>query len=138
MARDMMPGFELYQPDTLEGAVDLLARFGQEGWALAGGNDSLDWFKDRVKRPRYVVDLTGIESLRGIRETSDGGVEIGALTTLTEVERSEVIRERYGVLAQAAGHVASPQIRNTGTLGGTVCQDARTRRRRWWCWMRGW
>jgi len=127
MARDMMPGFELYQPDTLEGAVDLLARFGQEGWALAGGNDSLDWFKDRVKRPRYVVDLTGIESLRGIRETSDGGVEIGALTTLTEVERSEVIRERYGVLAQAAGHVASPQIRNTGTLGGNVCQDAR-------CW----
>ena len=127
MARDMMPGFELYQPDTLEGAVDLLQRFGEDGWALAGGNDSLDWFKDRVKRPRYVVDLTGIESLRGIRETSDGGVEIGALTTLTEVERSEVIRERYGVLAQAAGHVASPQIRNTGTLGGNVCQDAR-------CW----
>jgi len=127
MARDMMPAFELYQPDTLEGAVELLARFGEEGWALAGGNDSFDWFKDRVKRPRYVVDLTGIESLRGIRETSDGGVEIGALTTLTEVERSAVIRERYGVLAQAAGHVASPQIRNTGTLGGNVCQDAR-------CW----
>lgn len=127
MARDMMPGFELYQPDTLEGAVELLGRFGKDGWALAGGNDSLDWFKDRVKRPRAVVDLTGIESLRGIRETSDGGVEIGALTTLTEVERSEVIRERYGVLSQAAGHVASPQIRNTGTLGGNVCQDAR-------CW----
>ena len=127
MARDMMPGFELYQPDTLEGAVELLGRFGKDGWALAGGNDSLDWFKDRVKRPRAVVDLTGIESLKGIRETSDGGVEIGALTTLTEVERSEVIRERYGVLSQAAGHVASPQIRNTGTLGGNVCQDAR-------CW----
>jgi len=127
MARDMMPGFELYQPDTLEGAVDLLGRFGEDGWALAGGNDSLDWFKDRVKRPRYVVDLSGIEGLRGIRETSDGGVEIGALTTLTEVERSEVIRTRYGVLSLAASRVASPQIRNTGTLGGNVCQDAR-------CW----
>src|SRR5690606_29807051 len=120
MARDMMPGFELYQPDTLEGAVDLLQRFGEDGWALAGGNDSLDWFKDRVKRPRYVVDLNGIDALRGIRETADGGVEIGALTTLTEVERSDVIRMRYGVLASAAAHVASPQIRNTGTLGGNV------------------
>ena len=127
MSRDMMAGFELYQPDTLEGAVELLGRFGEEGWALAGGNDSYDWFKDRVKRPRYVVELTGIEALRGIRETADGGVEIGALTTLSEVERSEVIRSRYGVLAQAAGRVASPQIRNTGTLGGNLCQDAR-------CW----
>jgi xanthine dehydrogenase YagS FAD-binding subunit len=127
MARDMMPGFELYQPDTLDGAVDLLQRFGDDGWAMAGGNDSLDWFKDRVKRPRYVVDLTGIEALRGIRETPDGGIEIGALTTLTEIERSDVIRSRYGVLAAAAGRVASPQIRNAGTIGGNLCQDAR-------CW----
>ncbi|HEY8519237.1 MAG TPA: xanthine dehydrogenase family protein subunit M [Gammaproteobacteria bacterium] len=128
MARgDMMAAFELYQPDTLEGAVELLGRFGKDGWALAGGNDSLDWFKDRVKRPRYVVDLTGIESMRGIRELPDGGVEIGALTTLTAVETNPLIRERYGLLADAARHVASPQIRNTGTIGGNVCQDAR-------CW----
>ena len=127
MSKDMMPAFELYQPDSLEGAVELLGRFGAEGWALAGGNDSFDWFKDRVKRPRYVVDLNGIAALRGIRETADGGVEIGALTTLTEVERNPLIRGRYGVLAQAAGKVASPQIRNTGTIGGNVCQDAR-------CW----
>jgi xanthine dehydrogenase YagS FAD-binding subunit len=123
----MMGGFELYQPDSVEGAVELLGRFGAEGWALAGGNDSLDWFKDRVKRPRYVVELSGIEGLRGIRETAEGGVEIGALTTLTAVETSEVIRGRYRVLADAARKVASPQIRNTGTLGGNVCQDAR-------CW----
>ena len=127
MSRDMMGGFELYQPDSVEGAVELLGRFGGEGWALAGGNDSLDWFKDRVKRPKYVVDLTGIGALKGIRETADGGVEIGALTTLTEVESSELIRGRYQVLADAARRVASPQIRNTGTLGGNVCQDAR-------CW----
>ena len=127
MARDMMAAFELYQPDTVEGALELLGRFGKEGWALAGGNDSLDWFKDRVKRPRYVVDLTGIESMRGIRELPDGGVEIGALTTLTAIERDPVIRQRYGLLAEAASKVASPQIRNTGTIGGNVCQDAR-------CW----
>jgi xanthine dehydrogenase YagS FAD-binding subunit len=123
----MMAAFELYQPDTVEGAVELLGRFAGEGWALAGGNDSLDWFKDRVKRPKYVVDLSGIDALKGIRETADGGVEIGALTTLTEIERSSVIQGRYKLLADAAGKVASPQIRNTGTLGGNVCQDAR-------CW----
>jgi xanthine dehydrogenase YagS FAD-binding subunit len=123
----MMPAFELYQPDTVKGAVDLLGKFGKEGWAVAGGNDSLDWFKDRIKRPKYVVDLSGIGELRGIRETSDGGVEIGALTTLTDVERNSLIQGRYQVLADAARRVASPQIRNSGTIGGNVCQDAR-------CW----
>ena len=125
--KDMMAAFELYQPDTVEGALDLLGRFGADGWALAGGNDSFDWFKDRIKRPKYVVDLSGIAALKGIRETPDGGVEIGALTTLTEVERSSVIQGRYKLLADAARRVASPQIRNSGTLGGNVCQDAR-------CW----
>jgi len=127
MSRDMMAAFELYQPDTIKGAVDLLGKFGKDGWAVAGGNDSLDWFKDRIKRPKYVVDLSGIGELKGIRETSDGGVEIGALTTLTEVERSPLIQGRYKVLADAARRVASPQIRNSGTIGGNVSQDAR-------CW----
>jgi xanthine dehydrogenase YagS FAD-binding subunit len=127
MSRDMMGAFELYQPDTVENAVELLGRFGEEGWALAGGNDSLDWFKDRVKRPKHVVDLSGISALKGIRETADGGVEIGALTTLTEIERSELVQGRYKLLADAARRVASPQIRNSGTIGGNVCQDAR-------CW----
>jgi xanthine dehydrogenase YagS FAD-binding subunit len=123
----MMSAFELYQPDSVEGAVELLSKFGKDGWALAGGNDSFDWFKDRIKKPKYVVDLGGIAALKGIRETPDGGVEIGALTTLTDVERSPVIQGKYKVLALAAGRVASPQIRNAGTIGGNVCQDAR-------CW----
>ena len=127
MSRDMMSAFELYQPDSVEGAVELLSKFGKDGWALAGGNDSFDWFKDRIKRPKYVVDLGGIAALKGIRETPDGGVEIGALTTLTEVENSPVIQGKYKLLALAAGRVASPQIRNAGTIGGNVCQDAR-------CW----
>jgi xanthine dehydrogenase YagS FAD-binding subunit len=127
MSRDMMSAFELYQPDSVEGAVELLGRFGEEGWALAGGNDSLDWFKDRIKRPKYVVELGGIAALKGIRETAEGGVEIGALTTLTEVERSALIQGKYKVLSDAARRVASPQIRNTGTIGGNVSQDAR-------CW----
>lgn len=122
----MMPAFELFQPRTVDEAVALLSRYGKDGWALAGGLDSLDWFKDRVKRPKAVVDLGGIDEMRGIR-SGPGGLEIGALTTLTEVETHPEVRARFPVLAQAAGQVASPQIRNQGTIGGNVCQDSR-------CW----
>lgn len=126
MARDMMTRFELYQPTDVDAAVELLDKLGADGWTLAGGQDSLDWFKDRAKRPRAVVELSRIDALRGIREISDG-LEIGALTTLTEVADSSLVRERYPVLAEAASRVASPQIRNVGTIGGNVCQDTR-------CW----
>ena len=126
MAKDMMPMFELYQPTDIDSAVDLLDRIGADGWKIAGGQDSLDWLKDRAKRRGAVVDLTRIASLKGIRETADG-IEIGALTTLTEIEESPLIRENFGVLAEAASRVASPQIRNVGTIGGNVAQDAR-------CW----
>jgi xanthine dehydrogenase YagS FAD-binding subunit len=126
MSKDMMASFELYQPDSVDNAIDLLGRFGEDGWAMAGGHDTLDWFKDRVKYAANVVDLSGIDELRGIRETANG-IEIGALTTLTEIERSTLIQENYSVLSDAARRVASPQIRHTGTIGGNVNQDTR-------CW----
>jgi xanthine dehydrogenase YagS FAD-binding subunit len=126
MIRDMMPNFELLQPTGLADALMLLDRRGDEIWKMAGGNDSLDWFKDRVKRPKAVMDLGGIAELKGIRETADG-IEIGALTTLAEVAGSKLIRAKFRVLADAAGRVASPQIRNVSTIGGNVSQDAR-------CW----
>lgn len=126
MLKDMMAGFELYQPTDVEEALALLARHGERGWVLAGGHDSLNWFKDRAKAPGAVIDLDGIADLVGIRESGDG-VEIGAMTTLTTIERSDVIGSRYGLLAEAARKVASPQIRNGGTLGGNLCQDTR-------CW----
>lgn len=126
MLKDMMANFELYQPATIDHALNLMDRYGDDGWVLAGGQDSFDWFKDRAKKPRAVIDINGIDDLQGIRETADG-IEIGALTTLTEIETSALIKEKYGVLADAARHVASPQIRNAGTIGGNVCQDTR-------CW----
>jgi xanthine dehydrogenase YagS FAD-binding subunit len=126
MSKDMMPHFELYQPDSVETALDLLGRFGEDGWAMAGGHDTLGWFKDRAKYSPNVVDLGGVTELRGIREI-EGGVEIGAMTTLTEIENNELIRSRYGLVAEAASHVASPQIRNAGTIGGNLNQDTR-------CW----
>jgi xanthine dehydrogenase YagS FAD-binding subunit len=122
--RDVMPAFELYQPTQLRDAFALLDRFGKDSWKMAGGYDSLSWFKERIKRPKAVIDLSGIAELKGVRETADG-VEIGALTTLTEIERNPVIRAKYRVLADAAVKVASPQIRNHGTIGGNASQDAR-------------
>jgi xanthine dehydrogenase YagS FAD-binding subunit len=122
--RDVMPAFELYQPTQLRDAFALLDRFGKDAWKMAGGYDSLSWFKDRIKRPKAVIDISGIAELKGIRETPDG-VEIGALETLTTIERNPIIKAKYRVLSDAAAKVAAPQIRNQGTLGGNASQDAR-------------
>jgi xanthine dehydrogenase YagS FAD-binding subunit len=132
LIRDVMPAFELLQPGSIEEAQRLLERHGPEALVLAGGLDSLDWLKDRIRRPRVVVDLGAIEELRGVTATGDG-IEIGAMTTLTEIALHPVIRERFGLLAEAAALVASPQIRNQATLGGNVSQDARC-----WYYRAGW
>jgi len=130
--RDVMAEFELFQPSSVAEVLRLLAEHGKDAWILAGGMDSLDWFKDRLRKPGAVIDLGGVEALRGVRE-SDGGLEIGATTTLTEVAQHPIIRQRYGLLSRAASLVASPQIRNQGTLGGNVSQDARC-----WYYRAGW
>jgi len=130
--RDVMPAFDLLQPNSVADAQNLLQQHGADAWIMAGGLDSFDWLKDRIKRPKVVVDLSGIEELRGIR-TIAGGIEIGALTTLTEIVKHPVIREQYGLLAEAAELIASPQIRNQGTIGGNVSQDTRC-----WYYRAGW
>jgi len=91
---------------------------------MAGGLDTFDWLKDRAKRTNIVIDLSQVAELRGIKE-ANGGLEIGALTTLTEVTRHPVVREQFGLLREAAELVASPQIRNMGTVGGNLCLDTR-------------
>jgi len=121
-----MPEMNLYQPVTVADAVSLASQLADRGWLVGGGQDTYGWLKDRVKRPEALIDLNGIEAMRGVREVEDG-IEIGALTSLTEVSRNPIIQERYSLLAEAAGHVASPQIRNMGTLAGNVSQDVR-------CW----
>jgi xanthine dehydrogenase YagS FAD-binding subunit len=130
--RDVMPAFQLFQPSSIDDAQKLLAQHGEDAWVLAGGLDSFDWLKDRIKKPKAVVDLSGIEELRGIRATADG-IEIGAMTTLTEVVTHPIVKQNYGLLAQAAEVVASPQIRHQGTIGGNVSQDARC-----WYYRAGW
>ena len=130
--RDMMPMFELFQPASVADALALLDRYGSEAWVMAGGLDTFDWLKDRTKRPRVVVDLSRVASLRGVTEVN-GGLEIGATTPLTVVEEHPVVQAKFPLLAAAAAVVASPQIRHQGTLGGNLSQDTRC-----WYYRSGW
>jgi len=130
--RDIIPAFELFQPASIDDAVRLIDKYRDDYWVLAGGLDSMDWLKDRLRRPRYVIDLSQIKELVGIKE-SGGGLEIGAMTPLTQVVHHPVVRDKFGLLAEAAELVASPQIRNQGTIGGNVSQDTRC-----WYYRGGW
>jgi xanthine dehydrogenase YagS FAD-binding subunit len=127
-----MPAFELFQPTTIPDALALLYTHGPNAWVMAGGLDTFDWLKDRIKRPRVVIDISGIDDLSGVRQTGDG-VEIGATTTLTQVVQHPLIREKYSILNGAAEAAASPQIRNQGTIGGNISQDTRC-----WYYRGGW
>jgi xanthine dehydrogenase YagS FAD-binding subunit len=127
-----MRAFDLFQPGSIADAQKLLQQHGPDAWVLAGGLDSFDWLKDRIKRAKVVVDLSGVDELKGIRATNDG-IEIGAMTTLTEVVRNPIVREKYRLLSEGAELAASPQIRNQGTIGGNVSQDARC-----WYYRAGW
>jgi xanthine dehydrogenase YagS FAD-binding subunit len=130
---DVMPVFELFQPTTVDDTLALLETYKKDAWVLAGGLDTFDWLKDRNKRRKVVVDLSGVEELRGVKTTDDGGIEIGAATTLTNLVKHPLVKEKYPILTQAAELVASPQIRNQGTVGGNVSQDTRC-----WYYRSGW
>jgi len=130
---DMVREFELLQPSSVDEAVGHLAAHGDRAWVIAGGMDTFDWLKDRIREPEYVVDLGGISDMSNVRSTDDGGLEIGAMVTLTEVSRHPDVQAKFPALAKAAGKVASPQIRNAGTLGGNISQDIRC-----WYYRSGW
>ncbi len=119
-----LPQHELLQPATVDEAVALLAEHGERALLIAGGTDLLPNMKHRLFEPEFLIALSGVEELRGIREAADG-LEIGAMTTLTEVAESSLVQERAPALAQAALAVSGPQLRNMGTLGGNVMLDTR-------------
>ena len=120
-----LPGFHLLRPSTIDEAVPLLANHQGNIRVLAGGTDLIPSMRQKLFAPEYVLDLRGIKELKGIRQEPDGAVEIGALTTLSALERSIYLRQHFPVLTQAAATVASPVLRNMGTLGGNICLDTR-------------
>src|SRR5215471_2791977 len=109
----------------MDEAASLLGQHGSALKILAGGTDLLPSMKQRLFTPACLMDIRGIEEINGIRERPGAGVEIGALTPLSTIEDSEYIRRNYRVLHEAVKTVASPILRNMGTLGGNICLDTR-------------
>jgi xanthine dehydrogenase YagS FAD-binding subunit len=134
-----MRPFEYRRPATMEEALELLAQDG-DTQLLAGGTDLLTLMKADIAQPQRLLDVKRLEGLpRGIQE-SEGGLTIGALTTLSEIERSSLIQHHYPALAQAASIAATPQLRNMATLGGNLLQRPRCwyfRSTLFHCWLKG-
>src|SRR5437764_10544893 len=120
-----LPNFKLLRPRTVQEATGYLARYAGAIQILAGGTDLLPSMRQRLFAPEYLMDISGIEELKRIRVIADAGAEIGALTTLSAIEDSGSIARDYPVLHEAAKTVASPILRNMGTLGGNICLDTR-------------
>jgi 4-hydroxybenzoyl-CoA reductase subunit beta len=119
-----LPQFRLLRPRTVDEAVDHLGKHAGNIRVLAGGTDLIPSMRQKLFEPEYVLDLRGIGALRGIRP-QDGAVEIGALTTLSGIQASTYLRQHFPVLTEAASTVASPVLRNMGTIGGNICLDTR-------------
>jgi len=120
-----LPGFKLLRPRTIEEAIKHLLEHSKDLQILAGGTDLLPSMKQKLFTPGHVMDIRGIEEINGIQVRPGVGVEIGALTPLSVIEDSEFIRRNYRVLHEAVKTVASPILRNMGTLGGNICLDTR-------------
>jgi carbon-monoxide dehydrogenase medium subunit len=118
----LLPEVEYVRPSTLDEAVRLLGA-NDGARALAGGQTLTNVMKARAAAPDVLVDLNGLTELRAIRRTDDGGVEIGAMATYTEMIRSAVIAEGRPILAEVAAQIADVQVRNRGTIGGNVCSN---------------
>src|SRR5882672_11319821 len=111
-----LPEFQVASPHTLPEAVAFL-RDHASTRILAGGTDLVPSMGQKLFEPEHVLDIRRIPELKGIRETGQG-IEIGALTTLAEIEHSDLLCQQYPVLVEAAKTVASPVLRNMGTIGG--------------------
>ncbi len=133
-----MRAFEHITPSSMKTAVALLSEPSTE--AIAGGTDLLGELKARIRSPQRLVNLKALPKLSEIRYSAKTGLKIGALVTLSQIERHPVIREKFSVLAQAASSAATPQLRNMGTLGGNLCQKPRCwyyRHKLFPCWLKG-
>ena len=112
--------FEYHAPESLDKAVALLDKYGEDAKILAGGTDLIPHMKQRKAEPKHVVNIKKIPELACIEETPEG-IKIGALAKLRAVELSPLIKEKIQLLSEAAGSIGSVQIRNLGTIGGNIC-----------------
>jgi len=120
-----LPEFKLLRPRTIGEAVEHLDRHRGKVRILAGGTDLIPSMRQKLFEPEYVLDLGAITAMRGIQASPEGGATIGALASMRAIEQSDLLRRNYSVLAAAAATVASPVLRNMGTIGGNICLDTR-------------
>lgn len=139
-----LPQFDLFQPESLKEACELLARYGANAALLAGGTDILVDIRQPIipehlprckgcdprtgmpqkaveNPPAYLIALAGISDLKGITKTKAGEIRIGPMTTITEICRSKLVRANLTALAEGCDHLGSPLVRNRGTIGGNIC-----------------
>ena len=111
--------FEYFAPTKMEEALELLSKYGEEAKIMAGGQSLIPLLKLRIAAYSYVIDISRVKGLNKIRETGDF-LEIGALTTVNELEENELVKEKYRILHEAAVQIADPLVRNRGTVGGNI------------------
>ncbi len=109
-----------YEPTSINECSELLKEYGNDARMIAGGTDLVFKLKTRALKVRAIIGLKSIPGIAEIKRT-DEGLELGALVTLREISKSELIKENWPALAEAAGQVSSMQIRNTATIGGNAC-----------------
>ena len=116
----MIPApFEYDAPATLDEAIALLEKHGDEAKILAGGHSLIPMMKLRFASPEHLIDINNIPGLSYIKE-EDGYLKIGAMTRESELEESELIRSTYPIFTDASKLIADPQVRNMGTIGGNI------------------
>lgn len=116
-----LPKFAHLEPETIQETCTMLARYKDEAKVIAGGTDLLVKMKNREIKPRYIIRLHNVPSLKYIEMEKSEGMKIGALTTLSAVESAPVVKQNFSILSQAIGQMASPQIRHLGTIAGNLC-----------------
>jgi len=120
--KDVMFDFEYLAPKTIEEALELLTRYDEgERKVVAGGQSLIILMKQKLIRPKYLIDIKGLSDLDYIKLDDKQGLKIGALTTHRSIENSPVIQEKFSVLAEMEQNVSSVETRNWGTIGGNVC-----------------
>jgi len=127
-----MKKVSIYKPNSIDEAMQMLAKHGQEAGVYAGGTDLLIRLKNRLTQaPTYLVDIKKIQDLRYIKEDAQGNLRIGATTKLSELAESPLLQQRYPMLVEAINFISSPELRNASTIGGDLLQEV-------WCqYLRG-
>jgi len=120
-----LPRFKYVEPESLKDAVQFLQEYGRQSIIIGGGTDILPSMKQRIYIPEYIVSLDAIADLKQIEFSDNFGVKLGPSLRLCSLEADPMIQERFPMLAQAAGEVGSPQLKEMGTLGGNLCLDTR-------------